>query len=741
MIINKRIFRDFKKNVWKYMALMLLVIIGLAIVVGLTGSVDSIEVSLKELHRENNLEDGNFSVAYPLEKEKIESLKKTGAFIEKSFCYDVKLKDEKTIRFVKNREKIDKFYLLNGRFPEKEDELFLEIHFAEEAHLQVGDYIKIEGDNYYISGLGIAPDYTTCLQSISDSAPAPGSFGIGVVAEDSLKKIERYAGLISTEYNYLFTLTGENKREEFRKKVENLEYLTSYLDIGDNPRVQQELKEIVSQRNISLVFGVFFICVMAYVLAVFTSGYMKNERETIGTFYAMGYRKKELIRHYIRMPMIVLLLSSLLGLAGGYFFIDLVVAEHEAYYDLPVVNSVLQPYQYIFTIILTLILGFLFNIVVIRKQLSVSPIELLKNRVKYHKMKHSAYRKRPFMRSFARRIIQSNKEGYLALTVGMILSVVLLVYGFCMYESLNKMPEDAVKGVHYEHQYILKLPENNDKYKKQKAMTISMNGKERINGESIPVQINGLEKDNDYFVFNRPENEKVAISASTAEKMGWTTGDTIKLIKQPENKVYKFEVGVIVEYTGGMNIFLDMDVLNKKLGYKQGSYNTVYSDTEMQFNAEELSSHNRKSDLMEASKGYIEAMKGTIDSLMMGSVVLFVLILFLMLKIVIEREAYHISLIKIMGYTDKEVSKLYFWNSFVIFLISMIVGFPVGKMIMNFVLPVTMAAMPVNVRVLLSPGYIGLMLAIMLAAYLIIGLFIRAKLKKVPYTVVLKSRD
>ena len=190
-----------------------------------------------------------------------------------------------------------------------------------------------------------------------------------------------------------------------------------------------------------------------------------------------------------------------------------------------------------------------------------------------------------------------------------------------------------------------------------------------------------------------------------------------------------------------MNIFLNMETLNKKLEYPDGSYNTVYSNTKEDFEAKELASHNTKTDLVEASKGYIQAMKGTIDSLMMGSIILFVLILFLMLKIVIERESYHISLIKIMGYTNREVSRLYFWNSSIIFVTSMVLGILLGKKIMDFVLPVTMSTMPVNVRVFLSTHYIGMMFAIMVGTYFMIGLLIQRKLKKVPYTVVLKSKD
>ncbi|MDO5717649.1 MAG: ABC transporter permease [Tissierellia bacterium] len=741
MIINKRIIREFKKNFLKYIALMLIVATGLAIIVGLTGSVDSIEVALKDLHHDNNLEDGHFSVAFPLEKSEIKDLEKNRAEIEESFYYDFNWQKDKIIRLVRNRELVNRFYAIEGRLPEKNDEIFLELHFSEKSNLNIGDKIEIADKEYKIVGIGIAPDYTTCLQAISDASPAPDTFGLGTVVEDSIADIEESEDLICTEYNYIFSLSGENDRKEFRKDVKSLEYLTSYVDISDNPRVQQELKEIVSQRNLTLVFGLFFMLIMAYMLAVFTSGHMKNERETIGTFYAMGYKKSELIRHYIRMPIVILIIASILGLIGGYFFIDVVVRQHQAYYDLPMVKSILMPYQYIYSIVITIILGFIFNLIVISRQLSTSPIELLRNRVRCQKMKYGKYKERPFLKIFSKRIIQSNKEGYIALMAGIILSVVLLIYGFCTYESLNAMPADSIAGVIYENQYIFKLPKKDDEYKGQRAMTLSMNSNERISNASIPVQINGLEKGNEFFPFKPSGDGELSVSTATAEKMGWEKGDKVKLTKQPENEVYEFKVGTIVDYTSGMNIFLDMDFLNKKLGYEDGIYNTVYSNEELDLPAEDILSHNKMGDLESASKGYIDAMKGTVNSMVSGSIILYVLILYLMLKIVIEREAYNISLIKIMGYSDAEVSRLYFWNSLIIFIISLAIGFPLGRVIMDYVMPMTIATMPVNVRVLISPKYIGIMLLIMGTTYLIIGFIIRHKLKKVPYTVVLKSRE
>ena len=60
----------------------------------------------------------------------------------------------------------------------------------------------------------------------------------------------------------------------------------------------------------SAMFTVFLyivVAIIAFVFAITTSNTISKEATVIGTLRASGYTKRELIRHYMTMPVIVML--------------------------------------------------------------------------------------------------------------------------------------------------------------------------------------------------------------------------------------------------------------------------------------------------------------------------------------------------------------------------------------------------------------------------------------------------
>ena len=70
-ILRKRIFRDLKENRFRYLALGLLIVLGMYMVIGLVGAADTVIIRTAETAKANRAEDGQFGVFVPLtEKEK-----------------------------------------------------------------------------------------------------------------------------------------------------------------------------------------------------------------------------------------------------------------------------------------------------------------------------------------------------------------------------------------------------------------------------------------------------------------------------------------------------------------------------------------------------------------------------------------------------------------------------------------------------------------------------------------------
>jgi putative ABC transport system permease protein len=125
-----------------------------------------------------------------------------------------------------------------------------------------------------------------------------------------------------------------------------------------------------------------------------------------------------------------------------------------------------------------------------------------------------------------------------------------------------------------------------------------------------------------------------------------------------------------------------------------------------------------------------------------GSAVIFVVVMYLMIKMMIDRSSFNISPVKIFGFRNKEVRKMYLDGNFYIVAIGALISIPLCKMIMDYIYPRYLVA---NVGVGINPTYPQyLYLAIFLVIivlYLAINLVLTGRIRKIVPAEVLKNRE
>ena len=200
-ILKKRVFRDLKENMFRHLALGLLIILGMYIVIGLVGAADTIIRGTARLAEANHVEDGQFGVFMPLEEGERLSLEEEGIALEEHFYLDYRMEGT-VLRIFSQRNKIDLVQADEGALPEKEGEIFLEKRYCEEHDIAVGDKIAVGNGvmvgntDYTVSGIGTAPDYEAPLRNFSDSAVDSYQFGIGFVLEEDYERMRNMGGSI-----------------------------------------------------------------------------------------------------------------------------------------------------------------------------------------------------------------------------------------------------------------------------------------------------------------------------------------------------------------------------------------------------------------------------------------------------------------------------------------------------------------------------------------------------------------
>ena len=67
------------------------------------------------------------------------------------------------------------------------------------------------------------------------------------------------------------------------------------------------------------------------------------------------------------------------------------------------------------------------------------------------------------------------------------------------------------------------------------------------------------------------------------------------------------------------------------------------------------------------------------------SIVLFMILIYLLSKIIIEKNAQSISMTKILGYTNGEISRLYIMSTMLVVIIELLISLPIEKAVMNVI--------------------------------------------------------
>ncbi|MDE6592482.1 MAG: ABC transporter permease [Oscillospiraceae bacterium] len=220
-VLNKRILRDLKSNFLRYLALFLLIAMGMYIIVAMIASAETIIQGTEENAEKNHLEDGQFAVFAELTASQEREISDMGITLEKMFSFDVDMEDGSVLRIFKNRENIDIVCVEQGVLAEKSGEICLEKRYCEENNISVGDTVKIGGNDLIVTGIGSALDYDSPTKNISDASVQSKIFGIGFVTDEQYDMLKKSGKTEDLRYAYL--LNGKATHDELKDTIKEFE--------------------------------------------------------------------------------------------------------------------------------------------------------------------------------------------------------------------------------------------------------------------------------------------------------------------------------------------------------------------------------------------------------------------------------------------------------------------------------------------------------------------------------------
>lgn len=763
-VLNKRILRDLKSNFLRYLALFLLIVLGMYIVIAIVGAANTIITGTELKAEENKVEDGQFGVFIPLTEGQEEEICDKGVTLERMFSVDLTQEDESTLRVFANREEINLVYVDDGRLAETKDEVVLEKRYAAEHALAVGDTVELAGKTYTITGIGCVPEYDMPIAKFSDMAVESSLFGLAFVTEEAYEEILASGEAGIEEYCYAYRLNGAMTHDELKEEIKSFEFdyeqvdetdelldeyltvdldnLTSFIKAEDNGRIHAAAGDLQTNHNIGLLAGVVIMILFTYVISVFVIHQIQQESSVIGTLYALGAKKHTLVSHYILLPTIISFVGGLTGTVLGFSNLGIPhqMRDTYLYFSVPDLEPAYAPWLIVYGVVMPPVISAIVNYIVINKRLSRTALSLIKNEQKISYRNSINLGKLGFLRRFQiRQMLREARTG-ITVVLGMFITLLILMMGLNCYVLCENVRIESVEDTKFEYMYSLKYPEVEVP---EGAEACYMESLSKTNlGYTLDVSVIGIDNDNKYYDAETVKGKSnVIVSSSVAQKYNLSVGDKLILTDSANDMDYAFTVKGIAEYSVGLTIFMDIDSMRELFDADEDYYNMLLSDEELDIEDGRVYSVTTKADIERSSSVFSKMMRPMVTMLISVSVVVFFAVMYLMLNVMVDRASMGISLVKIFGFRTGEIRKLYLNGNAIIVAVGALISIPSAKCIMNYVFPSFIANTSCGINLTFSPGfYVGIFAGIMVV-YFIVNTVLVAKLKKISPAEVLKNRE
>ena len=745
-VLRKRVLRDLKNNLFRYIALAFLIIMGMYVIVSLIGAGYTI-IDNGETHDEaNKIEDGQFSVFVPLSDDEISQLEDAGAEVEGMFYEDYEVMDGKTLRVFANRENIDLVECDEGNLAEADDEIVVEKRFSQVNDISVGDIIQIAGNEFKVTGIGTSPDYNALFKEMSDTVVDSKVFGTVFVTEGAYDKLNATGESVKTEtYLYAFRLKGKTTCDDVKDALEDIKVdanITSFVTSDDNPRTGGAADDQQINVQAGYFFGVLLMLLFTYVISVFVVHGIEKESSVIGALYALGVKRRDLMMHYLTLPVIVTTVAGIIGFLIGISNVGIPVqmADAYAYYSIPAMDVKIPPILIVYGIVMPPLTAIVVNYFVIRKKLSQTALSLIKNEVKQPKGSNVDLGDMGFVGRFrVRQMLREMRTG-LTVVIGMFIALICLMLSLNTATFCSKVKKQNVEDTHYEYMYTYKYPTENPPEGGEAAYAKTL--KKEVYGYNWDVTVLGLSKNTKYFDVDLKDGKnRVAISSSFAEKYGYGVGDEIVLHDEENDIDYGFTVDSVTQYTPAFYVFMTIDDARELFGAGSDEYNVVFSDKDLEVDPARLYATTTKADIESAAGIFADQMRSMVIMIVIISTLIFVVVMYLMMKVMIDRSAFSISLIKVFGFRTKEIRKLYLDGNFFIIAIGAAICLPLAKLIMSAVYPSLVSNVNCGVKLTFAPWLWAVLYCGILVLYFIINRVLVGRLNKIVPAEVLKNRE
>ena len=620
-----------------------------------------------------------------------------------------------------------------------------------EAQLKESDItVDLTADNYKeelerltAEGSSVDAKLKDSLKDAKDTLADLEDFREGIIDyTDAVDEIADGSRELRDGVQELQDETDDMIEEYFTFDIDNL---TQFLIAADNPRIDAAAGDVVINRFAGILSGIILMVLFTYVISVFVIHNIEKESSVIGALYALGVTRGQLLFHYLLNPMLISFLGGAVGCILGFseYGTGWQMGDSTAYYSLPPMRIVTPGYLLFYSLIMPPVTAAVVNYLVINKKLKCTALSLLRNEQtagKAGRIQNMNLGNMKFLLRFQIRQMLREIRSAFAVVIGMFICLLILMMSIdCAVLCIN-FGNACLEETKYAYMYTYKYPTEDVPEGGTPAYVENL--KKEAYGYNLDVTVLGIDDDNPYFpIATADKKNEIVISSAAAQKFGVKAGDKLVLSDEVNERDYAFTVKNIVNFTSGVYVFLNRDVMQELFDQEDDYYNVVFADHALDIDNGRLYATVSKENVEESSQIFTDMMGPMVVMLVAISALIFMIVMYLMMKVMIDRSAFSISLMKVFGYRRREIRRLYLDGNFYVILLGALICVPLAKWSMDLVYPYCIANVAIGMDLKFTPQIYIMIYGGILLCYMVINFLLVGRLNKLVPAEVLKNRE
>ena len=883
--LRKRFPREMRNNLGKYLGIFLLMSVTIALTSGFLTAAHSISVIIDDIPTTYHVEDGRFTTAFEATDAQLDAARDAaedagGIDVFANWSVDADCTAERndgrdcTLRSYVHRTDVDLAAYAEGRVPEAADEVAIDRVFAQNNDVRVGDAITLNGRSFTVCGIMTTPDNQALFQNNSDFTVNTLTFGVAEVSDAGFAALR--AGGQQPAFTYSFTFSNPDltlaertdaEKDMVRALADADATVNDLTDAASNQGIGYAADDVSGDSTMWSVLLYIIIAIMAFVFVVLTSGTIEEESAIIGTLLASGYRRRELVTHYLALPCAVGVAAAVVGNVAGFTLMSEPMRNlYYGSYSLPPYYATWSWGVFAKTTVVPVAVLVLITLAGLVRKMRHTPLEFLRHETSKGGVKRgfALPERLGFTARFRLRVFLRNLGNFATLFIGIGFASMLLLFSLAILPTMTHYAENLRSNVVAEHEYTLKAPlelEGTDDERAawsavdelanveggklsaaadaadelsragdelqaaadalaatptaevlaaaQQAQDAAAAAQDRLyervddiaadlgksrddvvdllqdaadvdadgdnvhpvntrdNGEAKieqaekyvvytleydrgsgngteSITVYGVAPDSRYWDGIGVGSGRAVFGRGLVDKFGFAEGQTVSLYDKYADEAHDvvFEGdGLTWGSKSDMAVYMSLDDFNRLFGNDAGYFNAYASDQPLDLDARYLASDLTPADMDAIGEQFVGMMDDMIGMLVGLSVFIFLVFMYLLTKSVIDRSARAISYMKVFGYRDREISRLYVRSITLTVVVSLVACQPLIIGGLTAIFRAMLLAYSGNIEIFVPLSAIAEVIAIGFATYLMVALLHVRRIKRVPLALALKVQE